>query len=465
MDADKIPEYTEEIETGRLKQEQFLTIAKQAMEYLRWPITSTADNTITCHTRGVGNAFGELITVKAEQGKAIFHSKPVNEYYWADNQNATNAELFKKAIAAAVEKNKKAERNLSSAKREKFGALIPSKTYLVTPLLVYINVLVFTWMLFLGISPLTPSAQSLLACGGNFRPLTTNGNWWRLLTYMFLHAGILHLLMNMYALLYIGMFLEPLLGKFRFAAAYLLTGVCAGLMSVAIHPYTVGVGASGAIFGMYGVFLAMLTTKHIEKTVRNTMLRSILFFVVLNLLYGAQGNIDNAAHVGGLLSGIAVGYAYYPGVAKYHSTGKQVGVTIVIATLVVLLSIFTLPRLTNDMLIYEQKIKRFAELESKALDVYKMDKNAPKDDILYSIRDKGIYYWNEDIKILEDLKKLDLPATVKEKNNKLLQYCKLRIEVYELLYKGIKEGKDTYSQTINDDNLKISKILEDLKGK
>ena len=73
------------------------------------------------------------------------------------------------------------------------------------------------------------------------------------------------LLMNMYALLYIGMLLEPLLGRFRFTAAYLLSGICSSLMSITIHEYSVCVGASGAIFGLFGVFLVMLTTKHIAK--------------------------------------------------------------------------------------------------------------------------------------------------------------------------------------------------------
>ena len=146
----------------------------------------------------------------------------------------------------------------------------------------------------------------------------------------------MHLLMNTFALLYIGMFLEPLMGKVRFASAYLMTGIFAGLMSIAMHPASVGVGASGAIFGMYGVFLALLTTRHIKKTLRKTMLRSILFFVVLNLMYGLQGNTDNAAHIGGLLSGLLIGYAYFPGINQQHSIRRQVATTVVLGVCTVL---------------------------------------------------------------------------------------------------------------------------------
>ena len=226
--------------------------------------------------------------------------------------------------------------------REKYGALLISKTYVVTPVLVYANVLVFVAMVLAGLSPLQPTAKSLFEWGGNLAPAVVAGQWWRLFSYMFLHGGALHLIMNMFALLYIGMFLEPLMGRVRITGAYLLTGIFAGLLSIGIHTNSVGVGASGAIFGMYGVFLSMLTTNHIQKTQRKTMMRSILFFVVYNLLAGLQGNTDNAAHIGGLLSGIAIGFAYYPGIAKKSSTKKQwilTGVMTLITLAVVMISV------------------------------------------------------------------------------------------------------------------------------
>ena len=124
------------------------------------------------------------------------------------------------------------------------------------------------------------------------------------------------------------------MGKFRFASTYLLTGVCAGLMSIAMHPNSVSIGASGAIFGMYGVFFSILTTSHIQKAQRTTMLRSILFFIVLNLMTGMQGNTDNAAHVGGLLSGIAIGYIYYPGIKQRSSINSQIVTSCIMAAVV-----------------------------------------------------------------------------------------------------------------------------------
>ena len=345
METAYLPEYyAEDISLSQIRPAHFLAAVQKAAVRLHWITVSLNDDTIICHTPGSGSSGGGIIKITVKGRKATLYSRLVNEY---DDETAIrkNAELFKEAIAHVIDEHHKADRNLHPMHREKYGALVPSRSYLATPLLVYSNVLVFIAMVLAGLSPLHPLAQSLLRWGGNYRPAVLAGEWWRLLTYMFVHGGAMHLFMNMFALLYIGMFLEPLMGKFRFASAYLLTGVCAGLMSITFHPSGVGVGASGAIFGMYGVFLSMLTTSHLQKTLRKTLLRSILFFIVFNLMTGLQGNTDNAAHIGGLLSGIITGYAYYPGIAKHSLAGKQLATTLILAAAVLLLVCFVLPYL------------------------------------------------------------------------------------------------------------------------
>jgi rhomboid protease GluP len=169
-------------------------------------------------------------------------------------------------------------------------------------------------MLISGVHILLPENQDLLNWGANFRPMTLEGQWWRLFTACFLHIGILHLLLNMYALLYVGLLLEPYLGKTRFLAAYLISGIAASMTSLWWHDFTISAGASGAIFGMYGVFLALLTTNLLDKSVKKALLTSIAVFVGYNILNGLQPNsgIDNAAHIGGLISGLIIGYAFVP---------------------------------------------------------------------------------------------------------------------------------------------------------
>jgi rhomboid protease GluP len=100
-------------------------------------------------------------------------------------------------------------------------------------------------MLIGGAGFLVPDSQVLLKWGANFRPLTLDGGqWWRLFTSTFIHAGFLHPLMNMYALLYIGSLLEPRLGSIWYAAFYILAGLLASLTSLCVHYVTVSIGAS-----------------------------------------------------------------------------------------------------------------------------------------------------------------------------------------------------------------------------
>lgn len=330
-------DHSEEVPLHHLETEQFLMAVQKAVHRLHWWVIGVNEHLIICQTLPDHHSQGDIISIDVAPGKAVLHSHPVNEYYRDENQQRNNIALLKRTIAVTAEEQDKANRSLHPMNREKYGALLPSKSYLVTPFIAYANALVFAAMVLCGISPLHPAVLSLLHWGGNLRFADTHGEWWRLFTYMFVHAGFTHLFMNAFALFYIGMFLEPLLGKFRFISAYLLSGMCAGLLSIIMHNNSVGVGASGAIFGMYGVFFSVLTTTHIQKTMKKTMLRSILFFIVFNLFSGLQGNTDNAAHIGGLLSGIIIGYTYYPGMAKHATFNKQLFTTIMLTagTLVV----------------------------------------------------------------------------------------------------------------------------------
>lgn len=127
---------------------------------------------------------------------------------------------------------------------------------------------------------------------------------------MFLHGGLIHLLMNLYGLLIAGSLLEPVIGSFRLMAAYLLTGLAGSIASVLFHPATVSVGASGAIFGLFGLLLvAMAMGDARVVALRRVLMTNILFFVGLNLALGFMlPGIDNAAHIGGFLMGALLGF-------------------------------------------------------------------------------------------------------------------------------------------------------------
>lgn len=194
-----------------------------------------------------------------------------------------------------------------------FHAFIPKGDYFFTPIILGINVLVFVLMAASGVNPMMPDANDLIKWGANKFSLTTGGEPWRLFTSMFLHFGIIHLAVNMYALFSLGRMIEPFIGKWRFLFLYLFAGLGGSAVSLWWHAndLSASAGASGAIFGLFGLFAAILTTNLIDQSVRKDLLKSMGQAIVLNLMIGIFGRIDNAAHIGGLLTGAAGGYLSY----------------------------------------------------------------------------------------------------------------------------------------------------------
>lgn len=197
----------------------------------------------------------------------------------------------------------------------------PRPGFVVTPILIDINLIVFFLMVIAGSGFNEIDAAHLLAWGGNYRPYTLGGQWWRLLTSIFLHAGIRHVGMNMVFLLVIGLFLEPMMGSSRYLASYLFTGIVAGVGSMLWYT-AVSVGASGAIFGLMGVFISMLISPLINWSSTKIIIGIVVVFVVYNYLYGFASGIDNVAHIAGFISGVFIGYLFYPGV-KQRISGRQ----------------------------------------------------------------------------------------------------------------------------------------------
>lgn len=179
----------------------------------------------------------------------------------------------------------------------------------VTPLLLTANVAVFAYQIFSGVHFFQPEVADLLAWGANYRPHIGDEPW-RLLASTFLHVGLLHLAMNLMVLWQIGPLVERLLGNLPFLAAYLLAGLVGSLTSVVWQPAQVSAGASGAIFGLYGVLGAQLLRHRasIPPEILGRLKSATLTFVILNLAIGLGATgIDMAAHLGGLLGGLLAG--------------------------------------------------------------------------------------------------------------------------------------------------------------
>lgn len=175
---------------------------------------------------------------------------------------------------------------------------------LVNILIIIVNVVIF---ILLEMGGSTQNAQYLLERGGEYwKSVLYDHEYYRMFTAMFMHAGIEHLAGNMFSLFFVGGFVEKYVGKVKYIILYFGSGILAGVTSViynmSIDSETVCVGASGAIYGIVGTMLAILV---LDKNIRRTMgIKGLMVYIVLSLTSGISSwGIDNAAHVGGFVSG------------------------------------------------------------------------------------------------------------------------------------------------------------------
>jgi len=180
----------------------------------------------------------------------------------------------------------------------------------LTQVIFGINVAVFLGMALSASTVMDFPIQESIRWGANYGPLTLSGEWWRLLTCVFVHGGLIHIAFNMWCLWNLGALCESLYGVWTYGTIYLICGVGASLASIAWHPNGASVGASGAIFGLAGALIAAfkLGEFSVPRSALSGTLRSLAMFVVYNLIFGAViGTTDNAAHIGGLVTGLIVG--------------------------------------------------------------------------------------------------------------------------------------------------------------
>ncbi len=214
-----------------------------------------------------------------------------------------------------------------------------SSSMAVTQALIGINVAVFAAMVFAGVSPILPSLGDLRLWGANFGPYTIGrGEWWRLLTCVFVHIGFLHIALNMWCLWGLGRLAEQVYDRWTFGAVYLITGLSASVASLLWNPVVTSAGASGAIFGIAGALISAfyLGEFSLPKSVVSGLLTSVLKFAGYNLVIGAfLGNTDNAAHVGGLVSGLILGALIAKVAPQRDEAGRRVGILLIVGIIFV----------------------------------------------------------------------------------------------------------------------------------
>ena len=177
---------------------------------------------------------------------------------------------------------------------------IKNRPIYVYLLLINFFIWLFSEMIFGG------STKVLINMGANYGPYVKNGETWRLLTSVFLHSGISHIIFNSIALLAFGNLIETIFEKRNFLVLYLCSGISGSALSVTFNPNTVSVGASGAIFGMLGgLIIYYFFMKKVNPDYAKNNLFGLGLMLLINLFYGlSSSKIDNWAHLGGLLGGM-----------------------------------------------------------------------------------------------------------------------------------------------------------------
>lgn len=208
-----------------------------------------------------------------------------------------------------------------------------------------------------------PSLDQLMFWGAD-QPynVIVDGQWWRIVSAMFVHVGIIHIATNMWCLWNLGLLAEPLMGSFGLFAAYILTGAAGNLLSTFwnwIHPihdpsgalfYQAGAGASGAVFGIAGALIVLLKSRRlpIPQYELKRLRKSVIYFAAINLVIGLSLNfgsgftgiaIDNSAHIGGFLCGLLFALPLAPRIGSPRSE-FQMRMRLAVSMVVLILVLF-----------------------------------------------------------------------------------------------------------------------------
>jgi rhomboid protease GluP len=321
----------------------------------------------------------------------------------------------------------------------------------VTPTLVAINILVFVAMALAGAGVFTPNPQVHIRWGSNFGPLTTDHQWWRLFTCMFLHFGIVHLALNMWALYDIGRAAERLYGSAHFLLLYLLAGLAGSISSLLWNPMVNSAGASGAIFGVFGGVLAytMNSANGVPVTIVNQHRSSTLVFIVYSLFYGfSHTGIDNAAHIGGLLGGFAAGLLLARPFDAEHrqAVGARLPATLVVGMAV--LALMTLPvknvgasykkdeQYRTDLKWFVDEEKRLVAVAQKWRDSVKASAQPPAQ-LADNLERDVVEPWTQAHSRIA-AHELDASSKLQEQRQLMLSYIASRRDGWHLVAEGVR---------------------------
>lgn len=314
--------------------------------------------------------------------------------------------------------------------------LIPKGDYFFTPLLIYANVLLWIIMAFAGAGTLNPNVEVILNWGANYKSLTMYGESWRLITSLFIHFGIVHLVMNMLALFELGTIVEQMIGRLNFIVLYLICGLSGNIASLWWHDYSVvSAGASGSIFGILGAFSVLYAFRLVHTNQLQAFLGKIVLFIGFNLLPGLFMNIDNSAHIGGLLTGIVCGMALSFDLSKKNASKPVQYIYSSIAMLLIASASYGFWKLAIEKKDVGVLFNEFAEMEERANRGFFAEQDPD------AFNRNVVKRYENCFAIVSQMEQLSLPDEQLDYTKLLKQYADFRVKQSKL--------KETYLRTLN----------------
>lgn len=357
--------------------DKYLIIVRQAIENLGWKLSHVSESGIIAYTPLSFQSYSEEIAVRIQGNFAVVKSECVgiqllfNDYgkneanleklfhefdyvqYHLQEQWDEQVKTFREYVAQQDDEYfEKAPLAIKNKIKNVFHLFFFKTGYTISPILLLVNILCFTgWILlvittsfYINFSQVSPEVsieqfQMVQLIGSLNRRLVLDGEYWRLLSYQFLHASFRHLFFNMYAFIYLGLMIENKIGWKNFLLIYILSGICGGLNSIAFHENVYTVGSSGAIMGLFGAMMALLINQFFERSANKALLVSTVFVLMLMLINGSiSPMVDNACHFGGLISGFAITYLL---VFDHQWSSKKISAKMKYVTVLVLFGVFS----------------------------------------------------------------------------------------------------------------------------
>ena len=495
------PKIEKYIPLGEFPADKYLVIVAQVIENLGWKLSHVSEVGIIAYTPISLQSYSEEISIRIEHTFAVVKSECVGiQMFFNDyGKNGVNLEKFfhefeyvefhlKDVWEESLEKFHEFARTQDQKYFEKapltaknkiknvFYLFIPQDNYRVTPLLILLNGIFYIGKAIVSLfyfnyvlvnkESLSQIENLYFYLGGNNRELILNGQYWRLISHQFVHASFFHLFFNMYALAYIGLMVEHKLGVRKYLTIYLLSGVCGGVVSMFFHLDGYMVGASGAIMGLFGSFIALLISNAFEKNATRALLISTIAVTLLMLVSGLRGNTDNAAHIGGLVSGFLTAYILFN--EKLFSRKFTLQLRYVIAFIMVFLFV-------GSTLVFAPNYQNraFNELETayqqnifKYMEIYSIKRGQGKALQLQLLKKNGINSWAKNDSLVKEMGKLVLNKDQRVQVEFHQKMVSRHRELVKLFYKQtVEENPIKYRNQIKALHMDIDNIRLNTKPK